>query len=325
MKFVFRPFIVLLGIFLAGFFFPLSAAAAEYTNGAIRLVLDERTGRFSLYALDENNQTKGQALFAVEDPRTSFLSVIVNDRSYKLGDSSAFRIRLGGGTQNPSLIFESSFMIVTEEFAFIKDDNATAAKGVAITITLENSGDRQISAGARFLLDTSLSEKSRALGFTTNLRTISTETLLTRAGGDQWWTDKNDKLSLVGSLNTGAAGDPDSVFFANWKKLNDVSWKAVYQPGRNFNVLPYSVGDTAVCYYFDPRPLDRGEKRRFGFYLAVTTDIGTRAQDLVALRQLMARIDTLMASGSAAGDELAALESDLNKLRAKYSSGTEPR
>ena len=238
-------------------------------------------------------------------------------------------------------------MLVTEEFTFVKAANKADTQGVYIKITLENKGDRQVSAGARYLLDTNLSEKTPGLGFTTNSRTIQGETLLTGSDNDRWWTDRNDKVSLTGSINTGSSDDPDSVHFANWKKLSDASWKPSYQSGRNFNFPPYSVGDTAVCYYYDVRPLSRGENRTFGFYLvldegaisgsarAADTELiqdlkvqGTadpREQDLASLRSLMARIDALIASGNATDDELAALEFDLNKLRAKYGSGDAPR
>ena len=338
--------VLLLGLILT---FPLTAA--EYTDGAIRLVLDEETGRFSLYSIrHENNRRGPMALFVDQDPRTSFLSVMINDRSYKMGDTSAFRIRLGGSDRNPSLIFESSFMLVIQEFSFVRSPDSIETNGIAVRVTLENRGDRQISAGARFLLDTNLGEGLSGNLFTTNHQVINAETLLTRTDGDQYWSDKNDKVTLYGSLFTGSATDPDSVHFANWKKLSDVSWKAAFQPGRNFNFPPYSVGDAAVCYYYEPRPLSRGERRGFGFSLFLNSEKGFSSsqtslggetirdlalqaaapsgdlmeQDLAAIRELLARIDSLIASGTATEEELAAIELALNSLRAKY-PGVNPR
>ena len=312
--------------------------AAEYTDGSIRLVLNEENGRFTLYSL--NDQRRPTALFADQDPRTSFLSVMINDRSYKMGDTSAFRIHTAGDERSPALVFESSFMNVTEEFSFVKTN------GLRITITLENRGDRQISSGARFLLDTHLGEGS-SLQFTTDRRTIDSETLITRTDRDRFWTDKNDSVALSGSINTGAPGDPDSVHFANLKKMNDAAWKAAYQERRNFNFPPYSVGDSAICYYFDPRPLSRGEKRSFGFTLFLNNEdafesspgVSVRAaaelirdlpdpmatdskkEDLAAIRELIAHIEASIVSGTATEEELAAFELALNKFRAKYGSG----
>jgi len=327
---------------LLGFFVSFPAVAAEYSDGKVRLVLDEQSGRFSMYLLSENDQAKPLPLFSSQDPRTSFLSILVNDRSYKMGESSAFGIRLLGDGQNPYFVFESSFMSVTEEFSFVRGTDSNDTNGVSVKITLENRGERAISAGARFLLDTNLSEKTSGVPFTTDLRTISSETLITRTDSDKWWNNRNDTVSLTGSLNTGSPLDPDSVHFANWKRLSDISWKAQYQPGRNFSFPPYSLGDTAVCYYYEPLPLNGGEKRSFGFYLLINSNSGSdlsqtsggvtvlpakdatansREQDLVSLREIMSRIDAGIAAGTLSDEELAALENDLGKLQAKYNSG----
>ena len=333
------------------FFFLISPVfAADFRNGNVLLKLDEKTGRFSLYLAGENTEEKPQALFFDQDPRTSSLSVFIDDRSYKLGDSSSFRIRLGEDNENPSFIFESVFLKVTEQFSFIGDNNSTDVNGIRIAITLENLTDRQMSSGARFLLDTYLGERVSGSSLFTNIRAVSSEILLTKADNDNYWIDRNSRYALNGSLFTGSPLDPDSVHIANWKRLNDVSWKASYQSGRNFNFPPYSTGDSAVCYYFDVRPLNSGEKRIFGFTLTglkgdtdslpvftasdispagteKTGDIFTydvrasRDQDLAALRDIIAIIDAHINSGSVSEEELAAIESALNKLRIKYGVG----
>ena len=332
-------------------FFPLPAPAAEFNDGTIRLVLHGDTGRFSLYSLRHRNRRRPVALFFAQDPRTSSLSVIVNDRVFRMGDSQVFRTSIGGTAYNPSLIFESYFMQVVKDFTFVRSIGSAEVNGVAIRITLENRADRQVQAGARFLLDTNLNDRQSNVFFTTNRRDIETETVLTRTDQDNFWIDQNDRMSLTGSLFTGSDMDPDRVHFANWKRLNDASLRLPYQPGRNFNMLPYSVRDSAVSYYFEPRPLSRGESRTFGFYLflnsngalappvlaspgeavmdmparAVLGMPSTEGYDLAEIRALMARIDMLIASGIASGEELAAIELAMNTLRARYASGSAVR
>jgi len=344
-------------IFFLGFLVLFTTGAAEYRNGSLLLVLNEKNGRFSLYTDDENSPSKRLPLLADEDPRTSFLSVMINDRSYKLGDTSAFKIRLGADEQKPSLIFESSILLVTEEFSFIQTRSPLGNEGITITITVQNRQERSNNLGARYLLDTYLGEGSPGFPMLSNRQTIDSELLLTKANGDTYWTDRNKNVSLTGTIDT-------DVYIANWKRLSDASWKADYRPGRNFNYPPYSMGDTAVCYYFDSRPLAGEETWRFGFSLYVTvtgesggtpssggtgvvaaatgpaaapavpsgakTDQGagpassgpaapaSREQDLAALRELMARIDDHINSGTVTPEELASIESALNELRARY-------
>jgi hypothetical protein len=252
------------------------AAAAEFTGGSIRLVLHEETGRFSLYSTDGGSGGRYEALFAAQDPRTSFLAVSFNDRIYKLGDVSSFRIRVGEDASKPSFIFESSFLLVTEEFSFIKTPGHDAPNGVALRITIENRSPQQARVGARFLLDTDLGENSPQSAFITDKQQIGSEISFEKGSPDRWWISRNEGRSLMGSMfgAADAGEEADSLCFANWKRLNDVSWKIFYQQGRNFNMPPYSVGDSAVCYYFEPRSLNRGETCSFVIVLAASGEEG---------------------------------------------------
>jgi hypothetical protein len=45
---------------------------------------------------------------------------------------------------------------------------------------------------------------------------------------------------------------PDKIVFANWKRLSDASWDYRTSSKRNFNLMPYSINDSAVCMYYDP-------------------------------------------------------------------------
>jgi hypothetical protein len=265
------------------FFLPFLAGAAEFTDGSVRLVLHEETGRFSLYSIHENSRGRYEALFADQDPRTSFLSIFFNDRIYKLGDTSSFRTRLGGDGSKPSFVFESSFLLVTEEFSFIKTPGQDVPNGVSLRITIENRSPQQSQVGARFLLDTDLGENSPLSPFSTDKRQIGSEIFFEKGSPDRWWLSRNEQRSLMGSMfgSADAHGEADSVYFANWKRLNDVSWKLPYQQGRNFNMPPYSVGDSAVCYYYEPRPLNRGEICSFTILLAASGEEGFAAQEIV--------------------------------------------
>jgi hypothetical protein len=335
------------------------AGAAEFTDGAIRLVLHEETGRFSLYSIHENSRGRYEALFADQDPRTSFLSIFFNDRVYKLGDTSSFRIRLGGDASRPSFVFESSFLLVTEEFSFIKTPGQNSSNGVSVKITIENRSPQQIQAGARFLLDTDLGEDSPESPFNTDKNHIGSEIFFEKGSPDRWWISRNEQCSLMGSM-FGAADtgeEADSLYFANWKRLNDVSWKIPYQPGRNFNMPPYSVGDSAVCYYYEPRPLNRGETRSFTIMLVASGEEGfavnaaaeqagsgealtkilnessaaaqadnadSREKDLQLIRSIIEQINGYMASGSVTEDEIATIETVLGQIKERINLRNNP-
>jgi hypothetical protein len=253
---------------------PGQISGAEYVNGRIKLVLHETTGRFSLYYLSDFASEKYEPFFVDEDPRTSFITVMVNNMTYKLGDSVSFRFRTGGTETNPALIFESSFLSVTEEFSFIKTGNSPETNGVAITIKAVNRGAREASVGFRLLLDTSLGEGSTRTPFITDRQSIISETVIEKAAGEKWWISGNGQISLMGSISEGVGKTPEFVHFANWKRLNEAPWKINSVSGRNFNYLPYSIGDSAVAYYFDPAVISGGQERSCSLLLAAEDPAG---------------------------------------------------
>jgi hypothetical protein len=283
-------------------------------------------------------------LFFDQDPRTSFLALLINDRSYRMGESSVFRTRLGGTPSNPALVFESSFITVTEEFSFVKTSGSSLVNGVQITITVTNRSERPLKTGVRLLLDTTLGEGETS-HFSTENRQINVEAALDGGTDEPFWVSANRRVGLMGSLYGQNLTRPDMVHFANWKRLNEVPWKTSPVGGRNFNQLPYSIGDSAVCYYYDPVSLEAGETRVISLALAsgdagnfvpgggIPNEISRLLQqsaltgnledlmsiDLITLRDLIAKIDEYIASGAfIADDELAALELVLSRLKARY-------
>ncbi|MDR0586711.1 MAG: hypothetical protein LBG26_05685 [Treponema sp.] len=322
-----------------------SVGAAEFVEGRIRLVLNENIGRFSLYYMSDIAREEYVPFFADKDPRTSFLAIQVNDRDYRLGNTSSFKTGLGGSAANPSLVFDSPALTVTEDFSFVKTSGSYLTNGVKITITITNKGRRQIQAGLRFLIDTSLGEDD--IHFSTDKREIRSEAVIAADSNDSFWVSGNSRLSLMGSVSGDGITTPDLVHFANWKRLNDVPWKTPFYQGRNFNLLPYSIGDSAVCYYYEPAAVNAGESRIITLVLASKDENGfsgnfaeesdeisrlietsakketpsndTMQADLVILRDLAARLDEHIESGASVPDEeLAAIELVISRLKAKY-------
>jgi hypothetical protein len=320
----------------------------DYILGRIRLALHENTGRFSLFYMTDPNRNLYEPFFLNVDPRTSFLSVMVNDRVYRLGDDPAFKVRIGGGPGNPSLIFESSFLVVTQEFSFLQVAGSRQTNGVRMTIRVENKAEQQASVGIRLLLDTSLGEGSRSSEpFLTDLQTISAEIALDRSRNDQWWSSRNNRYGLMGSIALRGIPRPDLIHFSNWKRLYDAPWKADYVPGRSFDFPPASMGDSAVSCYYDPLPLERNSGRTVSMLLAVADSRGfeslvipvdetlvqilresrqplsptdkTREEDLKNLDNLILRMDQYLAGETFLSEEdLNTLEMVIRRLRARY-------
>ncbi|OHD73501.1 MAG: hypothetical protein A2V99_15650 [Spirochaetes bacterium RBG_16_67_19] len=242
---------LLLGSFLA------RAWPLEVSEGRLKLVLHAGIGRFSLY-LD------GIALFVDQDPRTSGMSLLLDNRVYKLGDSGEFKESseaLPGGAR---FTWTSKRLTVTQTFSF------QGGEAVAVSVTIRNNTDREVAAGLRFLLDTYLGEAGFPHFRTERDKEINGELSFTGAEVPAWWLSRSSRASrapenpgLLVPLRGEGITTPDRLILANWKRLAEASWLYETAPGRTFSELPYSINDSAACLYFGPAPIAAGASRTY--------------------------------------------------------------
>jgi len=239
-------------------------------DGYIRLVLNERRGSFTLFYLSDPKTMRYEPLFNPNNSSASFLSVLVDDEIYRLGASNKFKTRIERNNKDMAFIFESSFLKVTQVFTPVRTSSSQMANGVMITMTLQNIGTERSFVGLRMLLDTELGEGKNGTPILTNKRVVSSELLIEGSSNDRYWISRGKKISLMGSIVNpvkSSGKGPDLVHIANWKRLRDSPWRLPYSQGRSFNNLPYSVDDSAVCYFFGPEMLDRNKVLTYTVFL----------------------------------------------------------
>jgi len=239
-------------------------------DGYIRLVLNEKKGCFTLYYLSDPKTMRYEPLFNSKDTSASFLSVLVDGEIYRLGSSKKFKTKIERDKKDMAFIFESSFLKVTQVFSPVRTSSSQMANGVKITMSIQNTGTERSFVGLRMLIDTDLDEKNNDTPILTNTQVVSSELLIEGNSNDRFWVSRGNKISLMGSIinpvETLGKG-PDLVHIANWKRLRDAPWRLTYLKGRSFNNLPYSAGDSAVCYYFGPEMVDRNKILTYTVFL----------------------------------------------------------
>jgi len=239
-------------------------------DGYIRLVLNNKTGSFSLYYLADPKTVHYEPLFNAEEPLATFLSINIDGNVYRLGNTKQFKTKIDRLNGDPALVFESTFARVTQLFTPIKTSGSDAVNGVMITIRVQNISSVKSAIGVRMLLDTNLGEGRRRVPFLTNTQIVTSETILDGNSNELFWISRGGRISLMGSVVNpvdGMGKGPDLVHIANWKRLNDAKWKLPLSKGRSFNNLPYSINDSAVCYYFGPEILDRDKILTYTVFL----------------------------------------------------------
>ncbi|MBP7264755.1 MAG: hypothetical protein KBB32_11295 [Spirochaetia bacterium] len=327
-----------------------SAFALDFQSGSIRLSVDEKTGRFSVYQLAEDQ--RWAPLLYDQETRTSYASLSVDGKVYRLGESGDFRVSLLSKTADGCVIeHRSKELVVRQTFTLAKSGDS--AYGVAIAYELENVGGTARVVGLRVLLDTWLGEKSGP-HFTNKNGPVANETLLEADSGLEYVKSASGPTSLS-ILLSAPASVPDTTLLANWKRLNDASWSFDSYATRNFTLLPYSINDSAVALYYNPETLAPKAKRNISLFLSTadpeaaailagaadgaTTDAAagsateptTQATDtataapselsssvmteLLSARALLARINEAIAAGGTLSDEeLAAIRELLARL-----------
>lgn len=271
-----------------------SAGALDLSDGRMKLVLHEGIGRFTLQYLSNPKGNAYTALLTAEDPRTSVLSLAVGNKVYRLGESSEFRESSEKAARTARFTWTSSLLTVTEEFSFLSSQGSALANGIRIDLSIRNNGDQDLQVGARYLWDTWLGEKG--VHFRTNANPeIVKELTLTAADKAAFWVSPlagdPDQLGLQCMLTGEGISVPDRVVFANWKRLNDAPWAYETSPARNFNLMPYSVNDSAVCHYYEPQIIAKGMERKITVVLGCYNDAGftlkpaSGAEDLGSMLQ----------------------------------------
>jgi hypothetical protein len=288
-------------------------AALEVSAGRLKLVLHQGIGRFSLYA-------DGIPLFVDQDPRTSGLSMVVDNKVYRLGETSEFRETAETLAEGARFTWTSQRLTVTESFSF------TSNSSLLIAVTITNTSERDMSVGLRLFLDTYLGEESYP-HFQTDLQPqINGELTLNRGNMPSYWLSASlaprKPAGLLCLLRGPQTTEPDQVMFGNWKRMSEAVWTYETSAARNFSDLPYSINDSGVFHYYNVLPLARAGSRTVNIALQAT-QAGEQGFEPKALQQQPAAEETQVApeSLSVRGD-LRLLNGLLQELERKLSSRT---
>jgi len=255
-----------------------SAAALELQEGRMKLVLHESSGRISVFYQNKLVSEEYTSLLLKQDPRTSGIILLVDNRTQRLGDTFEYDQTVSETRSGAEFVWTSKTLNVTESFSFVTSVNSSIADGIKIDITIENISEETLSIGLKYLFDTWLGEKSRGKPhfYTSDEAEISSETVLQGILPDYWSSSErfNSEVGLLMMLDNTVVTQPDKVIFANWKRLDESGWTLNTKADRNFNLLPYSINDSAVSHYYEPIRVPEGGKRKITLVLGNVSDSG---------------------------------------------------
>ncbi len=296
----------------------LNVSGLKISNAAVEVEIHEQNGRFSIFAIQESGEKV--ALLVAEDPRTTLLTILAGSKVYRMGDSFEFRQTLESTSDSAEISWTSSKLTVNQRFEL---------DGSALTISLriENTSEQDLDVGVRYLLDTYLGEKG--IHFTVDGLPVESET-------DYSWNvpfdiqSSDDESVALRILLTGAdITAPDRVVIANWKRLSDASWTFEAKESRDFNLRPYSINDSAIALYFEPKTVSSSSNLSLSFKLdwrapgvvsyVATDSTGQQSMNYELLDAILNEIEKLDSVLSEIDDMLASgqppLDSDIAGIR----------
>ena len=314
--------IVLIALFSIGFsVVPLWSM--DFTKGRIKVDLNAGTGRFTLSYLTDLKNAVYKPLLVSNDPRTSVVCIAIGNKVYRLGESIEFRTVAERTENGGKFVWTSSLLSITEEFSFVASQGSSVADGIRIDLKVKNVSEQDLNVGVRFIFDTYLGEASYVHFKTDKAAEIARELTIMKAEKTGYWASPlvgdPDEFGLICPLALPDVTVPDRIVFANWKRLTDSSWGYETAASRNFNLMPYSVNDSAVSHYYDARAVARGSEWQITTVLAKYTSSGYAAAsgETAAESKIEETLSTLkaaLAQGAEIKDALFSAKTDVSMI-----------
>lgn len=322
-----RAFVVLLLLVVTAALFGL-----EVEQGRVRLVLHEDSSRFSLYVQPSGQDADSAvALFFAEDPRTSELAILEGNRVLRMGTSGGFSQDVARLSDGAMFAWTSSTLRVEQRFRFIRSVGSSVADGVEITVTIENLSERTTTVAVRQLFDTYLGEQSNSHFSTPVYESVTRETDIRPSAAQSWWSSSSGEPgeTVQQMIYGDAVSTPEQVVLANWKRLSESDWSFDVNDGRSFNLLPYSINDSAVLVIYPEVVVAPGESH------SVVTQLGGYAPDgyqsgsvsatdgdpqaaLEEVNAIIDEIDRLLGAETVSADDVARVRQLIENLKSAY-------
>ena len=226
----------------------------------------------------------------------------------------------------PRFEWESRTLKVVQEFSPVSSPTSTEAAGVRMSIQITNLSRSKLSVGLRMCFDTYLGEENLSHFRSDRHQEIRNELTVSKADMIRYWLSPSSKSPQEIGLKCFTSGaditSPDKIVFANWKRLSDASWDYKTSSNRNFNLMPYSINDSAVCMYYEPVTIIPRGSREIVLVLANVTlsDYGVEVAAPVPtpseppVDTLQALGDRVRADAGSGEDDSAALRRELENL-----------
>lgn len=253
----------------------LAAEDVVLESAAVKLVLHEQNGSFSLY---RKTGSKGKlvALNEVSDNSSSTFFSLKTDgryrplrRSYNMTISA---VKNDDGTASLKWVTDLAFE-AEARFSLLSSDGKKPADTVRVDFTVQNLAEKEGVYSVKAVIDTVLGERSR-IHFTTAKGTaIRSEKSWTSMVQDKWLSSSNGTETVSFLLAGSAATAPDMVLVASRDNLLSDTWKPVVNEDRGLTSIQ-SPNNSAIGIWYRDTKLKLFEEATYTFFMTTAGDGG---------------------------------------------------
>jgi len=235
----------------------------DVKDGLMRIRVEELNGRVTLYRLITVTGSQYEALIFDTDARTSSLTISVDGRRIKLGDTQEYKIGTRRIEHGAEIVYTSPAIVVVQRIEFVRSTDSRVYNGFHVSYEVRNVLQRDSKISLRQIWDTRLGEKSGVHFSTGAVPRIEEEMTFTAEKMPPFIVTPGESVSFALLLE--GVMRPDAVTLANWKRLSDSAWEYA-TPMRGFSQAPYSMNDSALGLFWNDTIVKAGASVTFHSY-----------------------------------------------------------
>lgn len=241
----------------------------------IKLAVSNENGSFILYGRNNVNDSWTPLIFEDESP-TSYFRFFKNDFRISFGEGGVGRYS-EIDIQGSKIIYfwQDSTIKINIKYSLVSSDSTKSADTLLIDLNIENKLNNDYDIDFFVCVDTYFGEKTKNHFIMPGNYILQNESEIPSEASISNVLTYDDKKKIGLNLIFGKEDQvvPDRIFFANWKRVNESISSFKVKEGRNFNLEPYSINDSAVFIEYKDEKIYPNRNHTYRFILSMKSDI----------------------------------------------------
>lgn len=243
-------------------FFPVLCFGrwVELSNEIIRMVMDNDSGRFTLWTVAGDSGMPGdenQPLLYDRTPPTSMMTLSIDGQTVIFGsDSGSFKRRPFIDGKRILTEWTYSGISVEQEMTIVRGMTTGMDDTMQVNYRVKNTTGKRVRVGMRVILDMLLGQTEPKSFGIPGRGNVSQESIIYRDNIPPYFycydNPDNPVIRSQVTLIGGEATRPDKLLFSSWDRIYEQSWDVMIDSSRDFRKSGTFVFDSACALYYDP-------------------------------------------------------------------------